>query len=340
MEFIGRNYNQLAQQIYAALDTYGEVTTSRNGPVKRLLGVTTMTVSCPQERVNTCPVRNANPFFHLVEAMAMLSGFNSVQLLSHYASNMAQYSDNGLTYNAFYGTRLRLTWGDQLRAVINELMSTPDSRQAVAQIWDPRDLKITTRDKACNLCLLFSVNSSGAVEMTSFNRSNDAIWGIVTGANVVHLSFFHEYVACHLRRPVGMWTHVSNNLHVYTENPQWPLMAKYNGPDIYSTPLGLFNAPLIAYGEEEVFDSALADAMSAILRSIATDSVIEPVDGPSFITKVLLPVAQTWYGWKHGFPIELLQKSLKRIESDDWRAACWAWIERACARRSRKEGTS
>ena len=54
------------------------------------------------------------------------------------------------------------------------------------------------------------------LNMTVFNRSNDAIWGML-GANVVHFSFLQEYMAAHLGLEVGEYHQVADDLHVYTE---------------------------------------------------------------------------------------------------------------------------
>jgi hypothetical protein len=225
MEFTARNHARLAPQVYQHLLNHGIKGPSRNGEVVRMPGVTTLIVERPWERVNLDPFRDCNPFFHLMESIAMLAPFNAVTFLSHFAKNMSNYSDDGTSFNAFYGTRVFETWFDQLEVIIHTLRKDPDSRQCVALLWNPEDLLKTTKDKACNLMFIFSIDEQQRLVMTTFNRSNDAIWGILTGANVVHLSFFQEYVALALQRDMGPWTHVSNNLHVYTANPKWPGIA-------------------------------------------------------------------------------------------------------------------
>lgn len=115
MEIIARNTNDLAAKVYRALEVTGVQDQSRNGPVLRFDGPVTICLTHPWERANYCPIRDANPFFHVMESVAMLSNWNSVRLLSYFAKNMASFSDNGRTYNAFYGTRARSYHGlDQL----------------------------------------------------------------------------------------------------------------------------------------------------------------------------------------------------------------------------------
>src|ERR1044072_2586002 len=169
MEIISRNTNTLAPSVYAKLKGRGETFTSRNGPVIRIMEPFTVCLLRPWERINFSVIRDCNPFFHLMEAMAMLAPVNNVGLMAHFAKNMSSFSDDGITFNAFYGTRAR-QWEllgvagehpgprvDQLNLVIKELIEKPDSRQCVVQLWDPADLLITTKDKACNLCMLFDI---------------------------------------------------------------------------------------------------------------------------------------------------------------------------------------
>jgi hypothetical protein len=332
MEYTDRNHNRLALQVYADLLRRGVPTTSRNGPVLRLPGCTTLVAQRPRERVNFCPARDANPFFHLMEAMAMLAAYNSVEFLSYFAANMRNYSDDGERYNAFYGTRLREQWGDQLETVIEELAAKPDSRQAVACLWDPRDLIRSTKDKACNLMLLFEL-VDGRLCMTSFNRSNDAIWGILSGANVVHMSFFQEYVACALGKELGPWTHVANNLHVYTDNPQWAAVCAARMTDHYGTPAVQGCPPLFAEpGQRARFDSDLALFITACVYAVRHQDyapllAFRKTCQSLFIHSVAMPVFMSWHMRKLGDQFKA-DEWASDIQADDWRLAVQGWLNR------------
>lgn len=305
-----------------------------------------MTVTHPMECVNTCPVRDANPFFHLVEAAAMLVGYNSVKLLSHFAKNMKTFSDNGTSYNAFYGSRVRYPF-DQLTAVIRELAAKPDSRQCVVTLWDPEDLQRDTKDKACNLMMLFSINPEGKVNMTTFNRSNDAIWGICTGANIVHLPFFQEYVAISLGRAVGSWTHVTNNLHVYTENPQWEALLSAVPVNFYSEnpTTCVFSLDWgIDYGYEHKMDpdykgrailANIANTLTVFTQSIdkPTGKILERVNVRGYphvpwVDRVLIPMLEAWQLRKMDEEHGVVIQKLNEVAAVDWRHAAKQWVER------------
>lgn len=215
--FEEKNSTKMAEILYPVLNARGIKSNSRNGEVIRFEDPVCMTYTQPWDRGNHTPFRDANPFFHIAEAMWMLAGRRDVEFLSMFNSNMVNYSDDCETFNAAYGHRLRHHFGfDQLQSAVDILMSDSESRQVVCQIWDSADMNKITKDKACNLSLVFSIVRS-QVQLTVFNRSNDAVYGGVTGANPVHMSYFQQWVADQLDTPMGKLIFVSNNLHVYTE---------------------------------------------------------------------------------------------------------------------------
>lgn len=340
MEILARNTNDLQPYIYSLLRDHGTPDTSRNGPVLRFDEPVTIKLSHPWERVNFCPRRNANPFFHLIESAAILAGRNDIQLLSHFASNMRLYSDDGLTQNAFYGTRLRNTWGDQLVSIISLLQRDPNSRQAVAQIWDANDLMKVTKDKACNLLLMFAIRD-GSLVMTSVNRSNDAIWGGVAGANIVHLSFIHEYVTCALGLNMGEWWHFSNNLHVYTDNPLWKLLS-----DKDYTKMQLLNtipyqrirrhSQLFSSPHRIGFDNELSCAMTLMVHAVGAESELEPDYAFDSINDMIV-VFNAWQKFKSKAVGSIdINNYLQQMHASDWRVACQAWITRKLQEREIK----
>jgi hypothetical protein len=337
------NYNQIAPQVYSDFGNYGVRNESRNGDVLRLPGVTTIQVDKPWQKVIFSPERDANPFFHLMEAMCMLADVNDARFLSFYAKNMLNFSDDGIQFNAFYGTRARRQWGDQLKEVVSILRNDPASRQAVINLWDTADLLKKTKDKACNVMMIFSVDqSSGLLEMTTFNRSNDAIWGGVTGANIVHFPFFQEYVADALQVGVGPWRHVSNNLHIYLQNPKTDVMLSPATifPDFYETAK---RQPMFYKGDADGFDKDLKILVYRMARLVSAQQ-----DWPELQTEYLSP--QKVYGDRHlevspflthtvlgMFDAHLayvrkdkvgMERFLEFVVDRDWKLAATAWLQR------------
>jgi thymidylate synthase len=335
MEIRARNTNDLMLQVYPHLAAAPEQS-SRNGPVRRIMEPVSILLTHPWERVNFHPVRDANPYFHLMEGLAMLAAFNNVPFLAHFAKSFAQFSDDGQTVNAFYGTRAR-RWNspvkdmalgmDQLDLVIADLQKNPDSRQEIVQLWTPMDLVRTTKDKACNLCMLFDVRD-GYLWMTTFNRSNDAVLGGVSGANIVHLSMFQEYVAAALDFPMGGWWHVSNNLHVYTDQPQWLKLfpiEHHSDPYPNMTIVPLFESAL----DKSQFDVELAGflGIASALAVEGKNAHISPHFGLPFINGVAVPMFNAWQSHKDKRDHAALN-TLSTCIAPDWRDAAVSWITR------------
>jgi hypothetical protein len=182
----------------------------------------------PRNRVLFNPLRDANPFFHLFEALWMLAGRNDVAFPARFAKQIAEFSDNGITVAGAYGERWRTRFGyDQLQVIIDELKKNPDSRRCVLTMWDAfgngnneGDLYLAMsggKDVPCNTQAYFDT-LGGRLNMTVTNRSNDIIWGCY-GANAVHFSMLHEYVAASAGIELGVYRQFSNNYHMYADRP-------------------------------------------------------------------------------------------------------------------------
>ena len=191
---------------------------SRNGTTLEVPYPVTTIWPDPWKRCLILPARRANPFFHFFEALWILAGRRDVAFLEQFNPRMKEYSDDGIMFNAAYGYRLKNEFGvDQLERLIEQLRRDIHTRQAVGQIWSVDDLNRDTRDKACNLAIVFRYRGYG-LDMTVLNRSNDMIWGTY-GANLVQFSMIYEYVCAHVNVPMGTMYQVSNSYHVYTDGP-------------------------------------------------------------------------------------------------------------------------
>ena len=207
---------------------------SRNGGAHVMPSTLVSDYVSPQFRVLFDPGRDANPFFHLFEAMWMLAGRNDLEFVEAFASNMKNFSVDGKTLQAAYGHRWRQVWGDQLAAVVRKLVKSPNSRQVVLNIWNPdTDLEDTpenAKDRACNISVVFTPRPNYGAErqllgytldMTVYNRSNDLVWGAY-GANYVHFGFLHEFVAAAALMRQGVYTQIGANSHLYTQELYGP----------------------------------------------------------------------------------------------------------------------
>lgn len=207
MHLTTRNVNTAFREMIGVFqrgtDAYDRLTVnivrrpSRNGSVLMIDEPVTVTYTHPRERALFNAARDANPAFHLYEALWMLAGRNDVAPLAYYSKQMAEYSDDGKTLNGAYGYRWRqhrwvdyrngvgdpypedTPWStcDQLDTIVKHLKADPHSRRAVLQMWNVEDdlLKIgavdnpeylvetphrfikASKDVCCNLSVMFSL---------------------------------------------------------------------------------------------------------------------------------------------------------------------------------------
>lgn len=299
----------------------------------------------PRERVLWHSLRDANPFFHFFEALWILAGRDDVAFLTRFNKRMADFSDNGTTFHAPYGFRMRRFHDlDQVAAVCNLLRRDPSSRQAVLQIWDaPTDLMAETKDKPCN-DMVFCKVRDGALHITVCCRSNDVIWGAY-GANVVQFSMLQEYMAEHIGVRVGTYTQVSDSYHVYEDNPYWKqylasldnlqnsLWAR-GDPYLWTDVQGVQPYPL--FEGVSLFDADLATFFAGF---DAGDMPITSSYRSVGFREVVLPLfyAHTLYRARD---FDGALRALSRCAATDWRAACGAWIMRRAQVAAGRQGAA
>lgn len=310
-----RNVNDMYSRLLRLTRQYGERQDSRNGAVLALPGMLSVLVTNPHERVLFDADRNANPTFHLLESLWMLAGRDDVEFVAKYNSNMRNFSDDGVRFNAAYGHRWRNHFGvDQLLAVIDKLKSNKLDRQVVLSMWDPTDdlTNKTTLDRPCNLLAIFRIDK-GRLNMMTTNRSNDIVFGLA-GANAVHLTVLQEFVARAVGVGVGCWNHCSANAHVYETH--WDLMKKVENYPSWMPYVG--SQPLLA-GEENYLDF-LADCED-MCRGKTDDFRTD------FFFGTVSPLITAWDKWRAGDVVAAMY-DLSCIESNDWRAASISWLKR------------
>lgn len=212
----GENVNDIYPKIISDILEVGQVVHPR-GTTTKELHPAHIELACPWERLVTAWNRPVNVAFMLAEVLWILEGRADVGMLQHYNSNIVQFSDDGQTFNAPYGYRIRKRWAfDQLEGVVKTLEDDPDSRQATIQIWDARSdlpaMKPNTKDRACNL-LSHVMIRDGKLDWLQIQRSNDAIWG--TPYNWMQFTHLQEFVAAQLHVPMGKFYHTIDSLHIY-----------------------------------------------------------------------------------------------------------------------------
>ena len=331
-----RNPNDALAKGIGIIRQYGELIESRNGPTLEIPCPVATVYSKPWERVLISSVRDANPFFHLMEAMWILAGRYDVAFLAEFNKRMVDYSDDGTSFNAPYGYRMRASVSDQgsifpsdqVAQVIQILKNDPGTRQAVLQIWNAEDLDKSTKDKACNMSAVFRIRN-GKLCLTVYNRSNDMIWGAY-GANVVQFSILQEYVAAHLGLPLGEYTQITNSYHVYTTGPGGELWERLKtdykaNAEIYDT--AVHNT---VYMDPYDMDSGDFDHdLNLLFNTYDEFGLIELGEitcwRSYYFCQLVLPVLCVFLVHKQHGAAEAINR-LDSIQDDAWKLACLQWL--------------
>jgi hypothetical protein len=307
--------NQAYPDMQKVVKTFGIMEETRNGLAQVMPGPVILTHYAPWRRVLFDPRRDCNPFFHYMEAIWMLAGSENVDFPSHFAKNIRNYSDDGITMHGAYGFRWRTAFErDQIESIISQLKLDRSSRRLVLAMWDPHwDLEVDSKDLPCNTHIYFRVVHN-KLTMTILNRSNDLVWGML-GANIVHMSILQEFVAHSANLDVGPLYQFSNNLHVYNgwgeedkicpDIDHWyirqPTMQKWN-----------FNDRNLDISEAQNFVEEMDPSFEYGSR-IMRDNVI--------------PMFKSHTAYKEG-NVDMAIHLARKIYDADWREGCISWLER------------
>jgi thymidylate synthase len=327
--FNGEGVNELYNDAIWYMYRQSATQESRNGKVKVAPTPVTSIYHDPRQRILFDRQRNANPFFHVVEAMWMLAGRNDVKTVVQLAKQMAEYSDDGITLHGAYGYRWRNHFGeDQIKWVVKELKRNPLSRRCHIAMWDPQvdvpKVEEDGKDVPCNTGIDFMPRPGGYLDMIVSNRSNDIIWGCY-GANAVHMSFLHEFVALASGLKMGKYYQVSANWHMYhhhfdlLEYPKGEIHHHYLEWDKWvHTPL-LANKPDDAGWFLAGLNDVFLDFNNKTLHvGIKFDH--------HYIDNVLVPLLISWQCYKKG-DMESAISYAGGIADSAIRLACHNWLK-------------
>jgi thymidylate synthase len=217
MEVTGRNFTEVYGKLANALIKYRYLPSPRGSESRELLGVN-FEIEDPLDRLPRIQSRNFNLAYCIAEIIWYLSGSNSVKWIARYSPFWLGVSDDGVTANSAYGSRI-FRQNDALgfdivqwETVKQHLIDDPFTRRAVIHIKTPADNDPSSKDIPCTLDLQFILRE-GRLNMFVNMRSSDLIFGI--GNDIPAFTFFQELMANELGVEVGTYSHKSNSLHVY-----------------------------------------------------------------------------------------------------------------------------
>jgi len=307
----------------------GEKETSRGGDVLVSPVPVTIRYKNPKQHVLLSPIRDANPFFHIMESMWMLAGRCDSAFLDNYVRDFgARFAKDGIVMDA-YGQRWRYGYRyDQLDEIVNQLSRDPTTRQAVLQMWGAgrNDLRAYSM-KPCNLIATFRIQE-GRLNMSVFNRSNDLIWGCC-GANAVHFPILQEYLAGRIGIGVGEYWQISTNLHMYVD--EYEKLCKRGN----SKPLDQMLVDNSEYGDTQpliddrlTFDDEQRDTITIIdeIHKGSNDIDARHITN-SFLRGTVIPMALAYRCFRQK-DITGAIEAMEPVIADDWHLAGCEWLER------------
>lgn len=362
------NVAQAWSELPEVLRHDAEVQDSRAGRVLVCPEPVATVYTHPCERVLLAPRRDANPFFHLIEALWMLAGRADAATLNHYVRDFGErFAEPHGEIHGAYGYRWRSAMGvDQLDVIVHKLRANPLDRQVVLQMWQAdddtcADLGVNWKDRPCNTHAYFRVRTQdpperyaaagvepeSVLDMTVCCRSNDMVFGGY-GANAVHFSVLLEYLAARIGVGVGTYTQISNNFHVYAD--VWSRVKPDGSIAEYATssPYRLFEN--IVLPEATATSHPVVEPMPMFKWPEAIDADLrrffewhdelwacppgEALTSPGqqfenpWFAHTATRVVLAYWGWRRKMPANEVKLIAALIEAPDWQRACTEWLER------------
>lgn len=160
------------------------------------------------------PERKLSTKFLGGEAFWILSGDDRVETIAPYNKNIAQFSDDGVTFYGAYGPRIM----GQLDYVVNKLIEDRLTRQAFLTIWQPNPPK--TKDVPCTVTCGFMIRD-GELNCYVYMRSNDLWLGFPY--DVFNFSMLAHLICCRLNKAgikvkPGVMYHTAASRHLYEQH--------------------------------------------------------------------------------------------------------------------------
>lgn len=214
---MSRNITDALTDVLADITEHGSLVVARGQEQREVLSALVQ-IDRPTERVLTIPKRNNNIFAQIAETLWVLAGRNDLAFLTRYLPRAVDFSDDGATWRAAYGPRIR-AWNqrvDQLTTVKARLDEDPNTKRAVISIFDPGQDHVETKDVPCNNWLHF-MHRDGKLHLNVAVRANDAIWGF-SGINFFEWSVLQELMATATGNQVGSLAWFVGTIHLYSRH--------------------------------------------------------------------------------------------------------------------------
>lgn len=236
-----KNLQHIFVETLRKIEEEGTEVIARGQKQKEIIGYKT-NISLATQRVIIHPLRKNNIFAQLAETLWVINGRNDLDFLSWYLPRAVDFSDDGKTWRAAYGPRIRSWKGetDQLHQIISRFKQDINTKRAVISIYDPGEDFADSKDIPCNNWLHF-IQRNGKLHLNVAVRANDVIWGF-TGINFFEWSVLLEIISKSLNLEVGEINWFVGSMHVYerhykrasdiNKGPEYKTLYEYKIPTV------------------------------------------------------------------------------------------------------------
>lgn len=215
MYIIEKTLDDILHRVYTELIDLPFDIVPTKGPSSEIFGCL-IKLTNPRARISITETRG-RAFSPLGELLWYLSKSNALSYIKYYIPPYIKSSDDNKTIYGAYGPRLFNKDGaiNQVTNIINILKEKPNSRRAVIQLFDAKDLMGSHKDIPCTTSLQFTIRNKKLVMMTSM-RSNDAYLGLPH--DIFCFTMLQEIIAVTLGVEIGTYHHSVASLHLYKVN--------------------------------------------------------------------------------------------------------------------------
>jgi thymidylate synthase len=235
--------DDLMREVYIILkDGPFDIESSRSkelGKLNERFGVM-LELTNPRARLSKTETRG-KAFSALGELIWYLSGDDSVEFIKVYIPKYEDESHDGKNIYGAYGPRLINACDkfNQLENVISLLRTNKNSKRAVIQLFEARDISPNVPENGksipCTCTLQFLIRDE-KLSLIVFMRSNDAYIGLQH--DIFAFTMLQEIVASAVGVELGVYKHCVGSLHLYEKKREFAEQYLSEGlmPTVYNMP--------------------------------------------------------------------------------------------------------
>jgi thymidylate synthase len=304
----------------------GALVEVRGSRVRELRNYLTV-IERPRERCPFMPHRGNDIVASLAETLWVVAGRNDFVWLSAFLPRAARFSDDGTTWRAAYGPRLR-NWNgvDQLAEARRLLLEDISTRRAAMSLYDPDRDFVQSKDIPCTNWLHWLARD-GNLHLTIGMRSNDVMWGF-SGVNSFEWSILQDMMAFWIGAKIGDATYLGTSFHLYAHHDvrARKIVDHFTGVTCYEFGLA---APAFSTPFDQI-DQVLATWFA--LESEVRNNPDREVEGERRLGDQLLSAAleltRLHHGASSGWSEGRIAEGLAQLPSCDLKAAAYEFYGR------------